>query len=92
MEIFVGISLEVFMAVGIQIVVYWLVTWYSLVDGKRLWRNAKAPLTMKIVTASSLKMLVFTYKLTQHHNPKYYGLKLSLEFNMQRCSIVRPVH
>jgi hypothetical protein len=51
------------------------------------WRNAKAPLTLKIVTANSLKMM-FTYKLAQHHNLRDYSLKLSLEFNMQRCYTV----
>lgn len=37
MQIFIGMSLEFVMAVGIQIVFYWLVTWYSLVG----WRKPK---------------------------------------------------
>lgn len=42
MWIFIGISLEVVMAVGIQIVVYWLVTWYSLVSGNRLLEECQS--------------------------------------------------
>jgi hypothetical protein len=36
MQIFIGVILEVVMAVDIQIVVYWLVTWYSIVGCNRL--------------------------------------------------------
>jgi len=42
MQIFIGISLEVVMAVGIQIMVYWLVTWYSLVGGNRLLEECQS--------------------------------------------------
>jgi len=42
MQIFIDISLEVVMVVGIQVVVYWLVTWCSLVGGNTLLEECQS--------------------------------------------------
>jgi len=74
MQIFIGISLEVVMVVGIQVVVYWLVTCCSLVGGNTLleecqsafdpedcnsWFPQDAGVHLQVDTASQPKRLQF---------------------------------